>query len=379
MEKVGKDGVITVEESKTFETTTDFVEGMQFDRGYLSSYFCNDRDTMTSVLEDAFILIYDSKISSIKEILPILEKIAQTGKALLIIAEDVEGEALSSLVINTISGVLKVVAIKAPGFGEKRNSMLEDIAILTGGTLISAELGMSLNTAEISQLGRAKKIVVTQENTTIVGGAGKKADLEDRVSFIRKSIYNATSDYDKEKLQERLAKLSGGVAVINVGALTEVELKEKKHRVEDALSATRAAIEEGVIPGGGSTLVKVSQKMLSYTNDELTEEEKIGYSIVRRALEEPIRKIAENAGVDGSIVSNECRIGAENIGFDARTLTYVDMIEAGIIDPTKVTRSALQNAASIAQLILTTECTITNIQEKEQKQTPVMTDMTNFM
>ncbi|NCD05183.1 MAG: chaperonin GroEL [Spirochaetia bacterium] len=370
MEKVGKDGVITVEESKTFETTTDFVEGMQFDRGYLSAYFCNNRETMTSVLEDPFILIYDKKISNMKELLPILEKIAQTNKPLLIIAEDVESEALATLVVNSVRGILNVVAVKAPGFGDRRKAMLEDIAILTGGEVISEEIGLTLEKAEISMLGRAKNVKVDKENTTIINGAGKKSDIEDRTAQIKAQIIESTSDYDKEKLQERLAKLAGGVAVINVGAATEVELKEKKHRVEDALSATRAAIEEGVIPGGGVALVQAVNALEKKNLDDLTEDEKIGYKIVRRALEEPIRQIAQNAGLDGSIIADKCKNNESGVGFDANIMKWVNMVDSGIIDPMKVTRCALQNAASIAQLILTTECAITDIPQPEAPMAP---------
>ncbi len=361
MEKVGLDGVITVEESKTIETTTDFVEGMQFDRGYLSAYFCNNRDTMTAVLDDPFILIYDKKISNMKELLPILEKIAQSGKPLLIIAEDVDGEALATLVVNSVRGILNVVAVKAPGFGDRRKAMLEDIAILTGGEVISEELGLKLENADLSQLGRAKSIKVEKENTTIINGAGKQSDIKDRIAQIKVQIGDTTSDYDREKLQERLAKLAGGVAVLNVGAATEVELKEKKHRVEDALSATRAAIEEGVIPGGGAALIQAAKVLEKADLSKLTEEEQVGYKIVRRALEEPIRQIAQNAGLDGSLIADKCKNEKAGTGFDAETFKWVNMFESGIIDPVKVTRSALQNAASIAALILTTECAITDI------------------
>lgn len=361
MEKVGLDGVITVEESKTIETTTDFVEGMQFDRGYLSAYFCNNRDTMTTVLDDPFILIYDKKISNMKELLPVLEKVAQTSKPLLIIAEDVDGEALATLVVNSVRGILNVVAVKAPGFGDRRKAMLEDIAVLTGGEVISEELGLKLENADLAQLGRAKSIKVEKENTTIINGSGKQSDIKDRIAQIKAQIGDTTSDYDREKLQERLAKLAGGVAVLNVGAATEVELKEKKHRVEDALSATRAAIEEGVIPGGGVALVQAAKALGEYDLSKLTEEEKVGYRIVRRALEEPIRQIAENAGLDGSLIADKCKNETAGRGFDAEHLKWVNMFESGIIDPVKVTRSALQNAASIAALILTTECAITDI------------------
>ncbi len=365
MEKVGLDGVITVEESKTIETTTEFVEGMQFDRGYLSAYFCNNRDTMTAVLEDPFILIYDKKISNMKELLPVLEKIAQSGKPLLIIAEDVDGEALATLVVNSVRGILNVVAVKAPGFGDRRKAMLEDIAILTGGEVISEELGLKLENADLSQLGRAKNIKVEKENTTIINGAGKQSDIKDRIAQIKVQIDDTTSDYDREKLQERLAKLAGGVAVLNVGAPTEVELKEKKHRVEDALSATRAAIEEGVIPGGGAALIQAARVLEKADLSKLPEEEQVGYRIVRRALEEPIRQIAENAGLDGSLIADKCKHEKAGIGYDAETGEWVNMFDSGIIDPVKVTRSALQNAASIASLILTTECAITDIPEPE--------------
>ncbi|MDD7201055.1 MAG: chaperonin GroEL [Sphaerochaetaceae bacterium] len=361
MEKVGLDGVITVEESKTIDTTTDFVEGMQFDRGYLSAYFCNNRDTMTAVLDNPYILIYDKKISNMKELLPVLEKVAQSGKPLLIIAEDVDGEALATLVVNAVRGTLNVVAVKAPGFGDRRKAMLEDIAILTGGQVVSEELGMKLENTELAQLGRAKSVKVEKENTTIINGAGKSEDIKDRIAQIKKQIGDTTSDYDREKLQERLAKLAGGVAVMNVGAATEVELKEKKHRVEDALSATRAAIEEGVIPGGGVALCQAAKALESTDLSSFTDEEKTGYKIVRRALEEPIRQIAENAGVDGSIIADKCKNEKKGVGYDAEKMVWCDMVKSGIVDPVKVTRSALQNAASIASLILTTECAVTDI------------------
>jgi chaperonin GroEL len=365
MEKVGMDGVITVEESKNIETTTDFVEGMQFDRGYISAYFANNRETMTALLDDPYILIYDKKISSMKELLPILEKVVQTSKPLLIIAEDVDGEALTTLVVNSLRGTLNVCAIKAPGFGDRRKAMLEDIAILTGGQVISEELGMKLENAELSQLGRAKSIKVEKENTTIINGLGDAASLKDRIGQIKKQIADTTSDYDREKLQERLAKLAGGVAVINVGAPTEVELKERKHRVEDAVNATRAAIEEGVIPGGGVALAQAAKKMESKNLSGLTDEEVIGYKIVRRALEEPMRQIAENAGEDGAIIADKCKRSKKGVGYDANNNKWVNMVDAGIIDPVKVTRSALQNAASIAALILTSECAITDIPAPE--------------
>ncbi len=365
MEKVGMDGVITVEESKNIETTTDFVEGMQFDRGYISAYFANNRETMTALLDDPYILIYDKKISSMKELLPVLEKVVQTSKPLLIIAEDVDGEALTTLVVNSLRGTLNVCAIKAPGFGDRRKAMLEDIAILTGGQVISEELGMKLENAELSQLGRAKSVKVEKENTTIINGLGKAEDIKDRIGQIKKQIADTTSDYDREKLQERLAKLAGGVAVINVGAPTEVELKERKHRVEDAVNATRAAIEEGVIPGGGVALAQAAKKMESYDLSTLTDEEQIGYKIVRRALEEPMRQIAENAGEDGAIIADKCKNSEQGVGYDANGNKWVKMVSAGIIDPVKVTRSALQNAASIAALILTSECAITDIPAPE--------------
>ena len=361
MDKVGKDGVITVEESKTIDTTVDFVEGMQFDRGYLSAYFCNNRDTMTCVMDNPYILIYDKKISNMKELLPLLEKVAQSGKPLVMIAEDVDGEALATLVLNAVRGTLNVCAVKAPGFGDRRKAMLEDLAVLTGGQVITEELGMKLEDADISMLGRAKRVTIDKDNTTIINGAGSASDIKDRIAMIKVQIADCTSDYDKEKLQERLAKLAGGVAVVNVGAATEVELKEKKHRVEDALSATRAAIEEGVIPGGGVALVQASKVLEAKSLEGMTEEEKVGYKIVRRALEEPIRQISENAGVDGAIVADKCKNAEKGVGFDANTMQWVNMVEAGIIDPVKVTRSALQNAASIAALILTTECAVTDI------------------
>ena len=361
MDKVGKDGVITVEESKTIETTVDFVEGMQFDRGYLSAYFCNNRDTMTSVMENPYILIYDKKISNMKDLLPVLEKVVQTGKGLLIIAEDVDGEALTTLVLNSVRGTINVVAVKAPGFGDRRKAMLEDIAVLTGGQVITEELGMKLENADLSSLGRAKSVKVEKENTTIINGAGSTDAIRDRIAQIKNQIVDCTSDYDREKLQERLAKLAGGVALINVGAATEVELKEKKHRVEYALSATRAAIEEGVIPGGGVALVQAVNALASQDLSSLTEDEKVGFNIVKRALEEPIRQIAENAGLDGAVIADHCKNEKKGVGFDANAMKWVNMVEAGIIDPVKVTRSALQNAASIAALILTTECAVTDI------------------
>ncbi len=365
MEKVGKDGVITVEESKTIDSNIDFVEGMQFDRGYLSPYFATNRDNMTAVLNDPFILIYDKKIANMKDLLPILEKVAQSGKPILIIAEDVEGEALATLVVNTIRGTLNAVAVKAPGFGDRRKAMLEDIAILTGGQVISEDLGLKLENTEIDSLGRAKTVKIEKENTTIINGEGKASALKDRIGQIKAQIEETTSDYDREKLQERLAKLAGGVAVINVGAATEVELKEKKHRVEDALSATRAAIDEGVIPGGGVTLMQAVSALEKIDLSEYPDDEKVGFRIVQRALEEPIRQIVENAGLDGAVVAEKAKHEKKGVGYDAGKMEWVDMIKAGIIDPAKVTRSALQNAASIAALLLTTECTITDLPEKE--------------
>jgi len=370
MEKVGKDGVITVEESKTMDTSIEFVEGMQFDRGYISAYFVTDRDTMTSVYEDVFILIHDKKVSSMKDMLPLLEKIAQSGKPLLIIAEDCDGEALSTLVVNSLRGILRTCAVKAPGFGDRRKAMLEDIAILTGGEVISEELGLKLENTDISQLGKAKTVKVDKDNTTIINGAGKQKEIQDRIAQIKAQIEDTTSDYDREKLQERLAKLAGGVAVINVGAATEVELKEKKHRVEDALSATRAAIEEGIVPGGAISLIQASIALDKADVTGLSDDEKVGFKIVKRALEEPIRQIAENAGLDGAVIAEKARKEKKNVGFDAAKMEWVDMMKAGIIDPAKVTRSALQNAASIASLLLTTECAITDIPEK--KEAPAM-------
>jgi chaperonin GroEL len=370
MEKVGKDGVITVEESKTMDTTIEFVEGMQFDRGYISAYFVTDRDTMTSVYEDAFILIHDKKISSMKDMLPLLEKVAQTGKPLVLIAEDVDSEALSTLILNSLRGTLKACAIKAPGFGDRRKAMLEDIAILTGGEVITEELGLKLENTELSQLGKAKTIKIDKDNTTIINGAGKEGEIKERIAQIKALIEDTTSDYDREKLQERLAKLAGGVAVINVGAATEVELKEKKHRVEDALSATRAAIEEGIVPGGEIALIQAAIALDKADTKGLTDDEKVGFKIVKRALEEPLRQIAENAGVDGAVIADKAKSEKPGIGFDAAKMEWVDMVKAGIIDPAKVTRSALQNAASIASLLLTTECAITDLPEK--KEAPAM-------
>ena len=363
MEKVGKDGVITVEEAKGLETTLETVEGMQFDRGYLSPYFVTDPEKMEAVLEDPYILIHDKKISAMKELLPLLEKTAQSGKPLLIIAEDVEGEALATLVVNKLRGTLKVCAVKAPGFGDRRKEMLRDIAVLTGGQVISEELGFKLENATLADMGRAKRVVVDKDNTTIVDGRGKPDDIKGRIAEIRGAIDKSTSDYDREKLQERLAKLSGGVAVINVGAATETELKEKKARVEDALHATRAAVEEGIVPGGGVALIRAQ---IALDKVKGTDDEKIGVDIVRRALEEPIRMIAQNAGAEGSIVVARVRESKDkNFGYNAASDTYEDLVKAGVIDPTKVTRTALQNAASIAGLLLTTECVV--VEKKEEK------------
>jgi chaperonin GroEL len=363
MEKVGKDGVITVEEAKTAETTLDVVEGMQFDRGYVSPYFVTDPDAMEAVLEDPYILIHDKKISNMKDLLPLLEKVAQAGRPLMIIAEDIEGEALATLVVNKLRGTIKVGAVKAPGFGDRRKAMLEDIATLTGGKVISEEVGFKLENAIVSDLGTAKKVTVDKDNTTIVEGAGNKNDIKARIGQIRKQIEDTTSDYDREKLQERLAKLAGGVAVINVGAATETEMKEKKARVEDALHATRAAVEEGIVPGGGVAMLRAIKALDGFKADE---EEMVGVRIIRRALEEPIRQIAINSGVEGSIVVN--KVGAETgaYGYNALTDTYEDMYKAGVIDPTKVTRSALENAASISGLLLTTEAVICEKPEKKE-------------
>ena len=366
MEKVGKDGVITVEEAKGLETTLETVEGMQFDRGYLSPYFVTDPEKMEAVLDDPYILIHDKKISAMKELLPVLEKTAQSGRPLLIIAEDVEGEALATLVVNKLRGTLKVVAVKAPGFGDRRKEMLRDVGVLTGGQVISEELGFKLENGTLNDLGRAKRVVVDKDNTTIVDGRGKPDDIKGRIAEIRGAIDKSTSDYDREKLQERLAKLSGGVAVINVGAATETELKEKKARVEDALHATRAAVEEGIVPGGGVALIRAQPALDKIKG---TEDEKIGVEIVRRALEEPIRMIAQNAGAEGSIVVARVKESKEkNFGYNAATDGYEDLVKAGVIDPTKVTRTALQNAASIAGLLLTTECVV--VEKKEDKPAP---------
>ncbi|MCX8058605.1 MAG: chaperonin GroEL [Spirochaetes bacterium] len=367
MDKVGKDGVITVEESKSLETHLEVVEGMQFDRGYVSAYMVTNSDTMTAELDDPFILIYDKKITSMRELIHLLEDVARTGKPLLIIAEDLEGEALATLVVNKLRGTLITVGVKAPGFGDRRKAMLEDIAILTGGTVISEDLGMKLENATLEHLGRAKRVKVDKENTTIVEGAGDPKKIKDRIAAIKKEIELSTSEYDKEKLQERLAKLAGGVAVINVGAPTEVELKEKKARVEDALSATRAAIEEGIVPGGGVTLILAS-KVLDKL--ELPEEEMIGVNIVKKAIEAPIRQIATNAGYEGAIIVEKAKTVKWGEGFNAAKGEWTDMFKEGIIDPAKVTRSALQNAASAAGMLLTTEAVVCEIPEKEKNQGP---------
>src|SRR5574344_2445710 len=362
IEKVGKDGVITVEESKNMEMTVDTVEGMQFDRGYISSYFVTDRERMEADFSDAAILIYDKKISAMKDLLPILEKVANAGRALVIICEDVDGEALTTLVLNTIRGTIKCCAVKAPGFGDRRKDMLQDIAILTGGTVVSEEVGLKLESADISVLGQAKSVKIDKDNTTIVGGSGEKKRIAERVEEIKHAIEKTTSSYDKEQLQKRLAKLSGGVAVINVGATTETEMKEKKFRVEDTIAATRAALEEGVVSGGGLALLEAS-KVLDTVPAELTEDEKVGFKIVRRALEEPIRQIADNAGLDGAVIAERAKSEKKGIGFDASKLEWKNMMDAGIIDPAKVTCSALTNAASIAGTLITTERAITDIPE----------------
>jgi len=369
MMKVGTDGVITVEEAKGTDTTVDIVEGMQFDRGYLSPYFVTDADTMESVLEDPYILIYDKKISTMKDLLPILEKVAQAGRTMLIIAEDLEGEALATLVVNKLRGTLKIAAVKAPGFGDRRKAMLEDIAVLTAGTVISEEKGYKLENATVSYLGTAKKIVIDKDNTIIVEGAGKKDDIKKRVNEIKAQIEKTTSDYDKEKLQERLAKLSGGVAVLKIGAATEVEMKEKKARVEDALHATRAAVEEGIVPGGGVALIRVSSGLDKLKGDN--DDQKIGVDIIRKAIEAPLRQIVENAGVEASVVINEIKKNKDDYGFNALTEEYQNLIKAGVIDPTKVTRVALENAASVASMLLTTEAVICEKPEKE-KSAPMM-------
>jgi len=368
MDKVGKEGVITVEEAKGLETTLDLVEGMRFDRGYLSPYFVTDPERMECVYDDVYLLIHEKKISSMKDLLPILENVAKTSKPLLIIAEELEGEALATLVVNKIRGTLKVTAVKAPGFGDRRKSMLEDIAILTDGKMIAEELGIKLENVTLKDLGRAKRVIIDKDNTTIVEGAGKKSAIEGRITQIRAQIEETTSDYDREKLQERLAKLAGGVAVVKVGAATEVEMKEKKARVEDALHATRAAVEEGIVPGGGVALIRASA---SLANLRVSEDEKVGVRIIQKALEEPLRWIVSNAGAEGSVVLDKVKNGKGAFGFNAATEEYEDLVKAGIVDPTKVVRTALQNAASVAGLMITTEAMIADKPEKK-KDAPAM-------
>jgi chaperonin GroEL len=369
MEKVGKDGVITVEEAKGTETSLDVVEGMQFDRGYLSPYFVTDTESMEANLEDPYILIHDKKISAMKDLLPILEKIAQQGKSLLIIAEDLEGEALATLVVNKIRGTLKVAAVKAPGFGDRRKAMLEDIAVLTGGTVISEERGFKLENATVSYLGQAKKINIDKDNTTIVEGAGKTDDIKKRINEIKAQIDKTTSDYDKEKLQERLAKLSGGVAVLKIGASTEVEMKEKKARVEDALHATRAAVEEGIVAGGGVAFVRARDVLEKVKGENL--DQTTGIKIIQKALEEPLRQIVDNAGIEGSVVLQKVKEGKDDFGFNAATETYENLVKSGVIDPTKVARTALENAASVASLLITTEAVVFEKKEKEPPMPPM--------
>jgi len=363
MEKVGKDGVITVEESKSAETVLDVVEGMQFDRGYISPYFVTDTETMEAILEDPYILIHDKKISAMKDLLPILEKVAQQGKAMLIISEDLEGEALATLVVNKIRGTLKVASVKAPGFGDRRKAMLEDIAVLTNGTVISEEQGYKLENATLDYLGRAKKVVIDKDNTTIVEGSGKTEDIKKRINEIKAQIDKSTSDYDKEKLQERLAKLSGGVAVLKIGASTEIEMKEKKARVEDALHATRAAVEEGIVAGGGVALVRAMDILEKVKGDNL--DQTTGVKIVEKALEEPLRQIVNNAGLEGSVVLQKVREGKDDFGFNAATEKYENLVKSGVIDPTKVARTALENAASVSSLLITTEAVVYEKKEKE--------------
>ena len=375
MGKVGKEGVITVEEGQSLDNDLDVVEGMQFDRGYLSPYFATNQQTMTTELEDPYVLLYDKKISNIKDMLPVLEGVAKSSKPLLIIAEDVEGEALATLVVNSIRGIVKVAAVKAPGFGDRRKAMLEDIAILTGGTVIAEEVGLSLEKADISILGTAKKINVTKENTTIIDGGGKKATIEGRVNQIRSQIEEATSDYDKEKMQERVAKLAGGVAVIKVGAATEVEMKEKKARVEDALHATRAAVEEGVVPGGGVAMIRARSALDKIKGDNPDQDQ--GIQIAKQAMQEPLKQIVTNAGHEGSVILAKVEEGKDSFGYNAATSEYGDMLKMGILDPTKVTRTALQNASSIAGLMITTECMVTEQASDDQAASaaPAMPDM----
>lgn len=364
MERVGKDGVVTVEESKSIETHMEIVEGMQFDRGYISPHFATNRETMSAVLENPFVLIHDKKISALKDVLPILEKVADAGRPLLVIAEDVEGEALATMVVNNLRGTVKVCAVKAPGFGDRRKAMLEDIAVLTGGQVVSEELGMKLESTDVATLGSAKTIKIAKEETTIIEGAGKRADITGRVGQIRHQIEETTSDYDREKLEERVAKLAGGVAVLNIGAATEVELKERKHRVEDALSATRAALDEGIVAGGGLALLRAVKALDKESLEGLNHDQRAGFMIVRRALEEPTRQIALNAGLDGAIIAERALHEKEGIAFDAQRLEWVDIVKSGIVDPAKVTRSALQNAASVASILLTTEVAVSDVPEK---------------
>ncbi len=371
VEKVGRDGVITVEEGKTASTVLEFVEGMQFDKGYLSPYFVTSPTTMEVLFEDALILLHEKKISSLRELIPLLEKVAQSGKPLLVVAEDVEGEALATLVVNKLRGVLNIAAVKAPGFGDRRKAMLGDMAVLTGGTVISEDLGLKLENLQLSQLGQAKQIKVDKDATTIIQGAGKKADIQRRIDQLRRQIEETDSEYDKEKFQERLAKLSGGVALIRVGAPTETDMKQTKARIEDALHATRAAAEEGIVPGGGVALLRVIPAV-EKLRSELQGDEKLGAAIILRALEEPTRYIASNSGQDGGVIAEEVKSKSGAVGFDANTGNFVDMFEAGIIDPTKVTRTALQNAASIAALMLTTEAMITNIKDDEKEGGPAI-------
>ena len=366
LEKVGKDGVITVEEGKTADTTLEIVEGMQFDKGYLSPYFVNNPTDMECELEDAYILIHEKKISNLREMLPILEKVSTSGKPLLIIAEDVEGEALTTLVVNRLRGVLNICAVKAPGFGDRRKAMLGDMAVLTGGTMLSEDLGFNLETITLDQLGRAKKISISKNDTTIVQGAGKNADIQKRISQLRRQIEETTSDYDREKLQERLAKLTGGVAIVSVGAETEADMKQKKARVEDALHATRAAVEEGILPGGGVALLR-SREALNKARSSAKGDEKIGVDIIDRALTAPLKQIAENCGIDGSVVAEEVSHKPKNTGYDANEGKYIDMVKAGIIDPVKVVRTAIGNAASIAGLLLTTEAMVTNFEDEDKE------------
>ena len=373
MDKVGKEGVITVEEGTSLEDELDIVEGMQFDRGYLSPYFVNNQDNMSAELEDPYVLLYDKKVSNIRDLLPVLENVAKSGKPLLIIAEDVEGEALATLVVNSMRGIVKVAAVKAPGFGDRRKAMLEDLAVLTGGTVISEEVGLSLEKATLDDLGNAKRITVSKENTTVVDGAGKAADIQARVSQIRVQIEDATSDYDREKLQERVAKLAGGVAVIKVGAATEVEMKEKKARVEDALHATRAAVEEGIVPGGGVALIRACAAIKGIKGDN--HDQDIGINIALRAMEDPLRQIVSNAGDEASVVLAKVADGEGNYGYNAASGEYGDMVQMGILDPTKVTRSALQNASSVAGLLITTECMVAELPKEEAVAAPDMGGM----